>query len=180
VFPFFIQVLEIGVIKESLNRCGLIIEYSSSPMELVNKPLPFVGKFIIRIIEFTIAMHIVIFPLAIIEAAFLVEEPSFAVPHAITFIALISASIFILLNNIVALIVGPCGNRTLTNLRDGTKGLIRLISLLLTRSRSDQLRIVLLFCLFLIYNRIVVCIKILFIGYVLVLIVVIVTSTLRV
>lgn len=69
-------------------------------------------------------MHIIIFPLAIIIAALLIEELAFAIPHAISFISLISTTILIFFNDIVLILIRFDGCRFLANLRNGTKWLI--------------------------------------------------------
>lgn len=69
-------------------------------------------------------MHIIILPLAIIIAALLIEELAFAIPHAISFISLISTTILIFFNDIVLILIRFDGCRFLANLRNGTKWLI--------------------------------------------------------
>lgn len=69
-------------------------------------------------------MHVIILPFAIIEAALLIKEFSFPIPHSITFEAFIPATIFILFNNIVSLIVGTSWPRSFTDFWDSAKGLV--------------------------------------------------------
>lgn len=91
-------------------------------------------------------MHVIILPFTIIEAALLIKEFSFPIPHSITFKAFIPTTIFILFNNIVSLIVGTSWPRSFTDFWDCAKWLVWF-----TFSRSS-LDVVIVFTLLMDYD----------------------------
>lgn len=74
-------------------------------MELVQIPLPLVGQLGLIVVQFAMAMHFIVLPLALIVAAVLVVEFALSIPHAILLIPLVPASHLVLLDHIFGLVV---------------------------------------------------------------------------
>lgn len=74
-------------------------------MKLVNEPLPFVRKSVVRVVKPTIAMHVIVFPLAIVKTPLLVIKLAFPVPHAVAFVSFVPAAILVLLNHVLFLFI---------------------------------------------------------------------------
>lgn len=119
MLPLLLQLIKVLVIEgASFNWAGQIIVDFSSPVELVGKPFPLVGQFSIGVVEPAHPMHVVISPFSIVEAAFLVIKFAPSIPHPIFLISFISAAIFVLLDHILAFLVGFGRLRSLTNFGD--------------------------------------------------------------
>lgn len=75
-------------------------------------------------------MHIVILPLSVVVAAFLVIELALAIPHAIALIAFVPAAILVLLDDIVLLVIGLDGCGFLADLGYGAEWLVLFVAIL--------------------------------------------------
>ena len=105
VLPLLLNVLEAGVVKCALNGCRLIIVDLPVAVELVHEPVSLVGQLVVRIVQPAEPMHVVVLPVPVIVAAFLVVELSLAVPQSVNFLPLIPTSIFILLHDILPILI---------------------------------------------------------------------------
>lgn len=124
MFPFLIQILEVCVIEVSENWGWLVIVHLPFAMELIDKPFTLVRNLIIRVIQFTISMHIIILPFSIVETTLLIIEFPLAITHAVTFVTLVPASILVFLDHVIFLLVGSRRCRSLADLGYRTKWLI--------------------------------------------------------
>lgn len=75
-------------------------------------------------------MHIIVLPLSVIVAAFLVVKLALAIPHAIALIAFVPAPVLVLLDDIVLLIIGLDGCRFLADLGYGAEWLVLFVAIL--------------------------------------------------
>lgn len=71
-------------------------------------------------------MHIIIFPLTIVKASFLIEKLSFSISHPITFKAFIATSILILLDDKISIVIRASRTWPFTNLWNGAEWLVGL------------------------------------------------------
>lgn len=77
-------------------------------MEFVHAPIALVGKFTIGVVEISFAIHEVVFPMAFVDAAFVVVKFAETIPHTIFLLPLVPASL-ILFNNILILVLPILG-----------------------------------------------------------------------
>lgn len=78
-------------------------------MELIDEPVPLIGEIMVGVEQLAKAVHIVFLPVSIVVAPLLVVELALAVTHAIKFLALVPAPIFVLLNSILLILVFASG-----------------------------------------------------------------------
>lgn len=74
-------------------------------MELIQHPLAIVGDLSIGVIKFAFPMHVVVLPLPIVVASFLVVKLSLPMSLVALLFSLITASILILLDYVISLFI---------------------------------------------------------------------------
>jgi hypothetical protein len=109
VSPLLVQHIKVCVIESSLYGSGLVVINFTVAMELIDEPVPLIGEIMVGVEQLAKAVHIVFLPVSIVVAPLLVVELALAVTHAIKFLALVPAPIFVLLNSILLILVFASG-----------------------------------------------------------------------
>lgn len=124
VLPLLVQVVEVRVVEESEDGCGLIVIDFAASVKLIDEPVPLVRQPIVGVVQSAVPMHVIVLPLTVIEAALLVEKLALSVAHPIALEPLIPAAILILFNYEISLVIRSHRARALAHLRDSAEGLI--------------------------------------------------------
>jgi hypothetical protein len=98
--------VEVSEVKDSVKWSWVVVINDTFSMKLVVLPVSLVGYTAIGIVENAKSIHFVVLPLSIVIAALFVIELAPAISFAISLIALILGSYFVLFDNELALFVG--------------------------------------------------------------------------
>ena len=104
-FPFLLNVIKICVVETLIYRCRLVVIHFSMTVKLINKPVTFISQFMVWIVQFSISMHVVVFPFTLVVTGFSIKEFTISISKSIYFLSLVPAPIFIVLYNILSLLV---------------------------------------------------------------------------
>jgi hypothetical protein len=86
-------------------------------MEFVQIPFTLIGQLGFIVVKFTLAVHLVVFPVAVVEATILIIKFTMAIPHTIFLVALIATADIVFLDNVLHLLLYR--NFRLWHLRNG-------------------------------------------------------------
>jgi len=100
VEPKVFQEIKVGKIESAVEGRGIIVKDLALAMELVLCPVALVGEFTTFIEEPAPAVHLVVLPVALIEASILVEELALSIPESIPLVALVPGTSLVLLNHV--------------------------------------------------------------------------------
>lgn len=103
VLPVILKQFEVGEVKGLEERHWIIVVDLSEAVELVLCPAALIGQFPALVIEFPLAVHLVVPPLALIISSVLVVELPSAVAHAVALKAFVPTASLVLLHHVFLL-----------------------------------------------------------------------------
>jgi hypothetical protein len=104
VLPVVLQQFKVGVVEWAVELDGFVVVDLAVAVELVLQPIALVGELAACVVEFAIAVHLVVLPGPFVEASILVVELASSVAHTVALEALIATTRVVFLLHVLFLL----------------------------------------------------------------------------
>lgn len=98
--PVILQKVKVRIIEGSTQFGSIVVVNLSKSIEFVFSPIALVGQLATEIVEFTVAVHLVVLPMPLIIASILVIELAQSVPHPLTLKAFIATASLVVIDGV--------------------------------------------------------------------------------
>jgi len=107
ILPFLLQVFKVSIVECASNGGRLIVIYFSVAVKLIHEPIPLVGQLMGGVEQLAESVHVIFLPVPFVVAALLIVEPALPISQAVQLLPFVSATIFILLNHVLSVLLFP-------------------------------------------------------------------------